>query len=303
VLTPWKKYGHDRVYIATTGGMKLGFLNKETGEVVLEDESWRSAVMQALGAASALPTAPSPAAVALESGPTTAKPERSPAATSGPAGGSARAEHERRVARREQRIRSAHPKLGGLILALSDDPQSTRAWASGALGEERVGAKLDGLAGDGVRVLHDRRIPRSRANIDHIAVGPSGVFVIDAKRYRDAKVEVRRSGGLFSPVTQRLFVRGRDRTKLVLGLAPQVAAVYEALESCEELQHVSVQPVLAFVDALLPLFGAVEIAGVPVLGVKGTAKLVRRPGSLTTEQQELAYCALAAGLPAYQRRS
>jgi hypothetical protein len=303
VLTPWKKYGHDRVYIATTGGTKLGFLNKETGELVLEDESWRSAVVQALGTVAAPPASPAPTPPLETLGAPRAadEPLRTAGATSGPAGGSARAEHERRVARREQRIRAAHPRLGGLILALSDDPQSTRAWASGAVGEERVGAKLDGLAGDGVLVLHDRRIPGTRANIDHIAVGPSGVFVIDAKRYRDAKVEVRRSGGLFSPVTERLFVDGRDKTKLVLGLSPQVAAVYEAMGGREKLQHVPVQPVLAFVDAVLPFFGTVEIAGVPVLGPKGTAKLVRRAGALTRDQQEMAYSVLAEGLPAYQR--
>jgi hypothetical protein len=38
---------------------------------------------------------------------------------------SARSEFERRRATREDRIRAPHPKLGGLILALSDDPQST----------------------------------------------------------------------------------------------------------------------------------------------------------------------------------
>ena len=65
---------------------------------------------------------------------------------------------------------SETPKLGGLILALSDDPQSTRAWDTGALGEERLGNRLNELASGAIRVLHDRRIPGSRANIDHIAV-------------------------------------------------------------------------------------------------------------------------------------
>lgn len=53
-------------------------------------------------------------------------------------GASARREFERRQARREERIRDAHPKLGGLLHALTDDPQSTRAWDTGALGEERI---------------------------------------------------------------------------------------------------------------------------------------------------------------------
>src|SRR4051812_45811791 len=57
-------------------------------------------------------------------------------------GASARREFERRRLRREQRIRSAHPKIGGFIHALTDDPQPTRAWEVGAVGEERLGRRL-----------------------------------------------------------------------------------------------------------------------------------------------------------------
>jgi hypothetical protein len=60
-------------------------------------------------------------------------------------GASARREFERRHARRDQRIRAAHPKLGGLIHALTDDPPSTKAWDTGALGEEQLGHRLDEL--------------------------------------------------------------------------------------------------------------------------------------------------------------
>ena len=71
---------------------------------------------------------------------------------SGVAGASAQREYERRKNKREKRIREAHPRMGSLILALSDDPQSTKAWATGAQGEERLGRQLDGLVGDGVHV-------------------------------------------------------------------------------------------------------------------------------------------------------
>ena len=57
------------------------------------------------------------------------------------------------------------------MLALTNDPQSTTAWAIGARGEELLAKRLDGLADRGVRLLHDRRIPGSSASIDHIAVG------------------------------------------------------------------------------------------------------------------------------------
>lgn len=292
VLTPWRKYGHDRTYLATVDGEKLGHVDNKTGALVLLDESRRLEVEAALGR-----------------GPAAAPPARNvlPASQLGPverhngvstAGGSARAEYERRVARREQRVRQAHPKLGGLILALSNEPQSTRAWASGAVGEARVGAKLDGLAGDGVLVLHDRRIPGTRANLDHLAIGAAGVFVIDAKRYNDATLEIRRSGGLFSPVNERLFVGGRDKTSLVANMAPQAAAVYEALDGAG-FEQVPVQPVLTFVDAVFPLFGSLELAGVPILGTRGTAKLVRRQGPLDLETRQRLHTHLSAALPPY----
>jgi hypothetical protein len=66
-----------------------------------------------------------------------------------------------------------------------------------------------------VLALHDRRIPGSRANIDHVVVAPSGVWVIDAKLYQ-GKVERRTSG----PIWRRelsVFVGGRDRTKVIHG--------------------------------------------------------------------------------------
>src|SRR4051794_34727905 len=76
----------------------------------------------------------------------------------GVAGASARREHQRRKAAPEKRIRTKYPRLGGLILALSDEPQSTDAWQRGAIGEERLAEWLKELP-PSVRVLHDRRIP------------------------------------------------------------------------------------------------------------------------------------------------
>lgn len=57
-------------------------------------------------------------------------------------------------------------------------------WARGAGGEERVAQLLAKHLDPSVVVLHDRAIARSRANIDHIAIAGSGVWVIDAKRYK-----------------------------------------------------------------------------------------------------------------------
>ena len=83
-------------------------------------------------------------------------------------------------------------------MALSDERSSTKAWERGAVGEERVAAILAKLDQARVTLLHDRRIPGSRANIDHIAVTAAGIWVIDAKALRrpPASQSVR---GLFRP--------------------------------------------------------------------------------------------------------
>jgi hypothetical protein len=90
----------------------------------------------------------------------------------GRAGGSAAREWRTRHDRREQAMRSRYGKLGGLVLALTEDPHSTAAWAYGANGERALGKLLDPLREEGIGVLHDRRIPGSRTNIDHIVVAP-----------------------------------------------------------------------------------------------------------------------------------
>ncbi|MGY1782095.1 nuclease-related domain-containing protein [Geodermatophilus sp. SYSU D01036] len=189
----------------------------------------------------------------------------------GTAGASAEAEYERRKARREQRVRSAHPILGGLILALSDEPQHVAAWRQGAAGERAVARRLDQLVEHGVEVLHDRRIPGTRANIDHIAVSSAGVFVIDAKNYTGT-VRVDWEGGLFGPRRYKLLVGRRDCTKLVAGVQAQVQLVRDALAADPRLPDaVAVTGVLAFFEADWPLFPPDRIEDVRLEGPRSTA--------------------------------
>ena len=67
------------------------------------------------------------------------------------------------------------------------------------------------LLGDTVIALHDRRVPKGRANIDHIVIGAAGVYVVDAKHYKNAKISIRRSGGFLSPARTQLMVSGAIR--------------------------------------------------------------------------------------------
>lgn len=107
----------------------------------------------------------------------------------GVAGRSASREHRRRRKQREDRAREKMGVIGVGLVKLAGDPQSTRAWERGAEGEALVGRRLEKyLAGSGVKLIHDRAVRgRGGMNIDHIAVGPGGVTVIDTKSKIDQK--------------------------------------------------------------------------------------------------------------------
>jgi len=196
-----------------------------------------------------------------------------------------------RSARREERIRTAHPKLGGLIHALTDDPQSTRAWDVGALGEERLGHRLDELVTDRLQVLHDRRITRSRANIDHLAATPTGVYVIDAKKYR-GRPALKVEGGLLRPRVEKLLVGTRNCTPLVDGVIKQVAIVRDQLDD-----SVPVHGVLCFVEADWPLIGGSFVTrGVEALWAKKLYPKLRSDGPFGEEAIATLYRTLAGAL-------
>jgi hypothetical protein len=209
----------------------------------------------------------------------------------GTPGASARREFERRSARREARIRTAHPRLGGLIHGLTDDPPSTRAWDVGSLGEERLGHRLNELADDRLRVLHDRRIPGSRANIDHLAVAPTGIYVIDAKKCR-GRPHLTVEGGLLRPRVEKLLVGSRNCTPVVDGVIKQVAIVRDLLDS-----STPVHGVLCFVEADWPLIGGSSTTrGVEALWPKKLYPKLRSHGPLDAETVAGLHRALAAVL-------
>lgn len=200
----------------------------------------------------------------------------------GQGGASAGVEFQRRHDARQERVKTNHPRIGGFLLAVFDDPQSTRAWSVGAEGERMLSGMLASVAGESLRVLNDRRIPRTKANIDHLVVCPSGVFVVDAKRYRNARPELLVEGGLFRPRTELLYVGGRDRTALVDGMRKQVDLVRAALADQPE---VPVQGVLCFIDADRPLIGgSFTVNDVAVVWPKELKVLLTEPGALDQDQ-------------------
>lgn len=227
---------------------------------------------------------------------TTYQPLDEPIIEAGSAGASAQREYERRKSKREQRVRTAHPRIGGFLLAVTDDPQSTKAWATGAAGEMVLGRRLDGLANDTTFVLHDRRVPPTKANIDHIVVSSSGVFVIDAKKYK-GRPSLRIEGGFLRPRVEKLMIGSRDQTRLADGVTGQVGKVRAALQAAN-LGEVPVAGMLCFVEADWPLIGGdFTISNIRVLWPKKAASEITRLGPLDSEVTHRTHRALAKAFP------
>lgn len=196
---------------------------------------------------------------------------------------SARRQHERRRAAREAKTREAHPYIGGLLLRLGEPPAHERSWRTGAIGEEAVAEHLAANCPE-VPVLHDRRMPAGRANIDHIAIAPSGVLVIDTKRLK-GKIEVRKP--LFA--SEQLLVAGRDKTKLVEGLRRQVDAVRKGLALIEA--DVPVAGCFCFVNpdgqaggSGIPLLRTLTVDGFALYYPRRLSKRLNRTGPVGRDQ-------------------
>lgn len=214
----------------------------------------------------------------------------------GTPGGSARREHERRRTRREDETRARHRHLGNLLLRVQSAPANETAWDTGAAGEEALAGHLAKTCPD-VIVLHDRRMPRSRTNIDHLAVAPAGVFVIDAKRYK-GKIEVRKP--FFGDPS--LFIAGRNKTKLVEGLARQQRAVRSALQ--DTIPEMPVHACFCFLNPAnqpggsgLPLLSTLSINGFPLFPPRKLSKRLNAPGALTAASRREVAELLAGAFP------
>jgi hypothetical protein len=217
----------------------------------------------------------------------------------GVAGAGAIREYERRKAQ-DEAARAERSRLWRAMNSFfyPDGRQSTNAWKVGAAGEERVALALSALvdAGQGY-ALHDRRVPGKRSNIDHLFVGAAGVYVIDAKRYKNADVSVERTGGLFGPVVETLKISGRRKNDLVDGLLKQCDVVRGALAATNQTEP-SVIPVLCFVDAALPLREKNRrVKGARLCGPKGLSILATQEGPLDDELRFAIAMRLSTALP------
>jgi Nuclease-related domain len=148
----------------------------------------------------------------------------------------------------------------GWALRFRPSPEAV-AWRRGATGEQRTARLLSQLERHGWAILHDLAVPGSRANIDHLVIGPGGVFVIDSKQYR-SRLQLDPTGRLW---------HGR------YPLAPILRAVsFEADQAAQVLPDpgVVVRPIIAIHGAQVP-WGKVLLDGIPVVPAKHLPSMLR----------------------------
>jgi hypothetical protein len=200
VIERWKRYGHDRAYVRVDGE-QVGYRDLKTGTVQCRDAGLVDTIVRAtdhlLPTEPAEPVAevthPEPAAptyAARHALSDAADPPGRPAAVPpllpdrdlalNRPGASARAQA---IAQRDAApVRTFFARAIG---AKTDE----RNWRIGADAEVQVGRRLLKLP-DGWQVLHAVPVGENGSDIDHIVIGPGGVFTINTKHHPDTNVWV-----------------------------------------------------------------------------------------------------------------
>src|SRR5438477_4268030 len=147
---------------------------------------------------------------------------------------------------------------------------SERAWRVGAYGEEEVARRLDKLP-DGWCVLHAIPVGEKGSDIDHVIIGPGGVFTLNTKNHSRGKVWV----------AQNSFLVNGQKTDYLRN------SRYEAKRAAKLLSaactfNVTVTPIIVVMASSLNVKAKPE--GVEVVARKQIVKwLSRRPVTLTPE--------------------
>ncbi|GAA1547465.1 hypothetical protein GCM10009678_32550 [Actinomadura kijaniata] len=171
---------------------------------------------------------------------------------------------------------------------------SIAAWQKSSAAERRTEKQLKGLERNGYRVLHARAVPMddegvSDGRIDHLVIGPSGVYAIDSEKW-DKRLPVR-------TLSHRKLFHGpfnkKDRLDEARWEAEQASRIIGAQVGFE----VPVQASVAIYGPAIP-WKVMRVRDVDVYaGNRARGYLRRRPKILTATDVERIYQAAEKSLP------
>ncbi|MBB2923102.1 nuclease-related domain-containing protein [Cellulomonas cellasea] len=209
----WRAWGKDRTYVVDSGtGVQVGYRDNVSGALVPTDPTTARVLArwaELAGAGVAFPEqrserrspVPTVGEVAVTAAPVdevavAAPPVDDVVATAAPfvdedlsfhrPGQAARARAVAELDARRASVGRFRTWLGRLVDARTDE----RAWRIGADAEESIGAELERLVPHGWRVLHAVPVGTGDSDIDHVLIGPPGVFTVNSKHHPGANVWV-----------------------------------------------------------------------------------------------------------------
>jgi len=191
----WTRYGKDRVYIRTTDGSTVGYVDLVERTVVADNAEYEQDLWACLAqwTGNSRPDLERPVTTltsppSFPEGVSTAAVAEYPE-TNSPDGAILRdltdnAAGAAAWAKRNE-INAQAPILN-IVARLFGVKTEERAWRVGARGEEKVAAELAKL-GTGWHVLHAVEVGDHGSDIDHVVIGPAGAFTLNTKRHPGAK--------------------------------------------------------------------------------------------------------------------
>jgi hypothetical protein len=160
--------------------------------------------------------------------------------------------------------------------------RGTRETAQPVVTARADASELGALIDHGFVVLHDRHIAMPRAAVDHLVIGPTGVFVVDRKPWP----------GQISVSGENVYVDGRMRTAVTDDVLRATAAVQDILGHELKPLGASTRPMVLFDSAANPGFEA-SLGKVTLAARRSAAKVVRA-GQPTLGPETVVRLALAA---------
>jgi Nuclease-related domain len=146
-----------------------------------------------------------------------------------------------------------------------------QAWRRGADGERYLARLLDPLAKQGWGVEHDLPVRGAKANLNHVVIGPPGIFAIDVRHYR-GRLRLSHDGLLWHGRTFLLPTLSATRSKA------------DRLQDRIGAPDIAVVPIVAVLGGMVP-GGLVTSMGVTVVSARRLPSLLRSlPPTLTPQR-------------------
>jgi hypothetical protein len=176
---------------------------------------------------------------------------------------------------RADELRRAAP-VKSLLARLLGVRRDEWFWRAGAQGERLVAKQLGKLK-QGWYVLHSVPVGERGSDIDHVVIGPPGVFTLNAKNFQKGRVKVTQSN---------VYVNGQRRDYLRNSRHEARRAARLLTSACH--RAVAVAPVIVVIAERLDSKGSPE--DVDVVGRRELVRwLSQRPAVLSPEDVEEIY--------------